>query len=119
MRKIDCLILPAMSALLLSCTPSTSVAFYPSRGADAVCVDTHLMLTFEETPSIGNTGWIRIVDVGTGECVDSLDLSVPAGPTESRTYASDIDYTKIPYYYARKFVPTNRNTVPGTPSGTA
>ena len=119
MRKIDCLILPAMLAFLLSCTPSTSVVFFPSRGADAVCVDTHLMLTFEETPSIGNTGWIRIFDVGTGECVDSLDLSVPAGPTESRTYAPDIDYTKIPYDYAREFVPTNRNTVPGTPSGTA
>ena len=119
MRKTDCLILPAMLAFLLSCTPSTSVVFFPSRGADAVCVDTHLMLTFEETPSIGNTGWIRIFDVGTGECVDSLDLSVPAGPTESRTYAPDIDYTKIPYDYAREFVPTNRNTVPGTPSGTA
>lgn len=119
MRKIDGIILPALSAILLSCTPSASVVFSPSRGADAVCVDTHLMLTFEETPSVGKSGWIRIFDVGTGECVDSLDLSVPAGPTESRTYAPDIDYTKVPYDYTRNFVPTNRNTVPGTPSGTA
>ena len=112
------LLLLAASALL-ACSRTGQVVSFPANGAVDVNVDTHLTLTFDEVPVVGTSGWIRIFDVGTGECVDSLDLSVPAGPTESRTYAPDIDYTKVPYDYARDFVPTNRNTVPGTPSGTA
>ena len=117
MKSIPVL-LPAALALLF-CSCSEGVVPFPARGAVDVNVDTHLTLAFEETPAVGAAGWIRIFDVGTGVCVDSLDLSVPAGPTESRTYAPDIDYTKVPYDYARDFVPTNSNTVPGTPSGTA
>ena len=112
------LLLLAASALL-ACSRTGQVVPFPANGAVDVNVDTHLMLTFDDVPVVGASGWIRIFDVGTGECVDSLDLSVPAGPTESRTYAPNIDYTKVPYDYARDFVPTNRNTVPGTPSGTA
>ena len=112
------LLLLAASALL-ACSQTATVVPFPAKGAVDVNVDTHLTLTFDEAPVVGTSGWIRIFDVRTGECVDSLDLSVPAGPTESRTYAPDIDYTKVPYDYARDFVPTNRNTVPGTPSGTA
>ena len=104
---------------LAACTPAADIALCPANGAKGVDVDTHLTLTFSEAPTVGHQGWIRIYDLGSGECVDSLDLSVPAGPTESRTYAPDIDYTKVPYDYSRDFVPTNRNTVPGTPSGTA
>ena len=115
-RKL--VLLLAVSAFI-SCSRTEEVIPFPARGAVDVNVDTHLMLTFDEAPAVGAAGWIRIFDVGTGACVDSLDLSVPAGPTESRTYAPDIDYTRVPYDYARDFVPTNRNTVPGTPSGTA
>jgi len=107
------------SAVFLSCGRNEGVRLFPASGAEGVNVDTHLTLRFGEQPSVGTAGWIRIYDVWTGACVDSLDLSVPAGPTESRTYAPDIDYTKVPYDYARDFVPTNRTTVPGTPSGTA
>lgn len=102
-----------------ACSPAHKAVLSPANGAEGVNVDTHLTLTFPEAPLVGSSGWIRIYDVGSGECVDSLDLSVPAGPKESRTYAPDIDYTRVPYDYARDFVPTNRNTVPGTPSGTA
>ena len=118
MRKIASLVLLAVSAVL-SGSAYSQVVFFPPKGAEAVNVDTHLKVAFNEIPSVGTVGWIRIFDAGTGECVDSLDMSVPAGPTESRTYAPDIDYTKVPYDYARDSVPTNRNTVPGTPSGTA
>ena len=111
--------LVAAAAGVVACTPSEKIALCPANGAKGVNIDTHLTLTFAEMPVVGNQGWIRIWDVQSGECVDSLDLSVPAGPTESRTYAPDIDYTKVPYDYSRSFVPTNRNTVPGTPSGTA
>ena len=107
------------SVCAASCTSTERVTLCPANGAVGVDVDTHLTLTFSEVPTVGASGWIRIWDVASGECVDSLDLSVPAGPTESRTYAPDIDYTKVPYDYSRSFVPTNRNTVPGTPSGTA
>ena len=111
------LALACPALLWISCSPNANL--FPGKGAKDVNVDTHLTLTFDETPTVGTVGWIRIFDVATGECVDSLDLSIPAGPTESRTYAPDIDYTRVPYDYARDFVPTNRNTVPGTPSGTA
>jgi len=107
------------SVVFLSCCRNAGVRLFPASGAESVNVDTHLILTFDEAPAVPTSGWIRIFDAETGECVDSLDLSVPAGPTESRTYAPDIDYTKVPYDYARDAVPTNRNTVPGTPSGTA
>ena len=107
------------ATLLAACSPAEDIVLLPARGAKNVNVDTHLTLTFKETPAVGTNGWIRIYDAGSGLCVDSLDLSVPAGPTESRTYAPDIDYTKVPYDYTRSTVPTNRNTVPGTPSGTA
>jgi hypothetical protein len=107
------------SVSFLSCQRGESVRLFPASGAEAVNVDTRLVITFSEPPAVAGSGMIRIFDAGTGECVDSLDLSVPAGPTESRTYAPDIDYTRVPYDYARDFVPTNRNTVPGTPSGTA
>ena len=109
----------AAMAGIAACTSTEKVILCPANGAKGVDVDTHLTLTFSEVPTVGTSGWIRIYDVGNGACVDSLDLSVPAGPTESRTYAPDIDYTQVPYDYSRSFVPTNRNTVPGTPSGTA
>ena len=93
--------------------------YFPVKGEMRANIDTHLEITFREVPEVGESGFIRIFDASTGECVDSLDLSLPAGHTEPRTYAPDIDYPKVPYDYARDIVPTNRNTVPGTPSGTA
>lgn len=102
-----------------SCHGPKGVSVFPADGAGDINPDTHLILTFTETPTLGTSGMIRIYEFETGEYVDSLDLSIPAGPTQSRTYAPDIDYTKIPYDYSRTTVPTNRNTVPGTPSGTA
>ena len=111
-------ILLALSSFA-SCSRTGGVLLFPGKGAEGVNVDTHLILAFDEPPILGTAGWIRIFETETGKCVDSLDLSVPAGPTESRTYAPDIDYAKVPYDYSRDVVPTNRNTVPGTPSGTA
>ncbi len=99
--------------------PASTVKLIPADGAIDVCPDTHLSLTFSETPKLGDSGMIRIFDAATGELVDSLDMSIPAGPTASRKYGPECDYTKIPYDYARTTVPTNRDTQPGTPSGTA
>ena len=96
MRNLPVFAATVLAAFLSSCS-SEEVFLSPAKGAEGVNVDTHLALTFDGQPSVGTAGWIRIFDAVTGECVDSLDLSVPAGPTESRTYAPDIDYTKVPY----------------------
>ena len=117
MKTTNCILAAAALAILAGCGGKPE--FFPAHKASGVNPDTHLVLTFESTPSVGDSGFIRIFDAETGKAVDSLDLSLPAGPTESRTYGPDCDYTKIPYDYSRSFMATNRNTLPGTPSGTA
>lgn len=96
-----------------------SVEYFPAHKAKDVNPDTQLVLSFEQTPLIGDSGFVRIWDAATNELVDSLDLSLPAGLTKSRSYGPECDYMRVPYDYSRDFVPTNRNTIPGTPSGTA
>jgi len=115
MRKILILLTLAFAVSKISAQTS----FFPKKKAKKVCVDTHLVLKFKGEAKVGNSGKVRIFDVTTNEMVDSLDMSIPAGPTESRTYPADCDYTKVPYDYSRTTIPTNRNTIPGTPSGTA
>ena len=111
-------LLLALLPLVAACAPS--VGYSPARGASDVCPDTRLSLTFASEPAVPSAGMLRVFDTATGECVDSLDFSLPAGLTEPRTYSPDCDYTKVPYDYTpRAVVPTNRNCVPGTPSGTA
>lgn len=117
MRKT--LFLAAALALLSSCTSGPGAVLTPRNGAVDVCPDTHLCLVFPSVPELGKSGMIRIYDASSRECVDSLDLSVPSGLTESRTYGPECIYTDIPYDYSRSYVPTNRNTLPGTPSGIA
>ena len=108
----------ALLPLVAACAPS--VEYSPARGASGVCPDTHLVLTFASEPAVPSAGMLRVFDLASGECVDSLDFSLPAGLTEPRTYSPDCDYTKVPYDYTpRAVVPTNRTCVPGTPSGTA
>lgn len=97
----------------------TNLVKSPADNAKDVCVDTHLTLTFNSPVEAGKKGMIRVFDVTANEWVDSLDMSIPAGPTESRQYAPECTYTKIPYDYSRSSMPTNRTVKPGTPSGTA
>lgn len=110
------------AAVLCSCSqkfPDTVASVFPADGDTSVCPDTRLVLTFHQTPTLGTNGKIRVIDELTGEPIDSLDLSIPAGPTEHRTYGPECDYAQEPYDYRRAMMPTNRNTRPGTPSGTA
>lgn len=85
----------------------------------AVCIDTHLSILFEEEPILSGKGWIRLYDADTNEPIDSLDLSKPSGLTESRTYDASCDYLRTPYSYIRGVMPTNRTVKPGTPSDAA
>lgn len=89
---------------------------FPADGAVAVNPDTHLVLTFDETPVLGTSGQVRIYDAADDRLVDVLDIHIPAGPTKPNKLK--VPYTAVPYDYVSGHF-TNANTKPGTPSGTA
>jgi hypothetical protein len=112
------------AAVLLSiatacASPALAASFQqvPSRGARDVNPDTHLVLRFSAAPSVGKAGQVRIYDAADDRLVDTLDLSVPAGPTE-RAAGPYPPYLPTPYDYSgpRR---TNADTRPGTPSAGA
>jgi hypothetical protein len=77
----------AILLLLLSVAPgrvqAATVTTYPANKAAGINPDTHLVLTFADTPTLGQSGQIRIYDVA-HHLVDTLDMSIPAGPDPSR-----------------------------------
>jgi pectinesterase len=101
---------------LLGQAASSGVKLFPAVKSTNVNPDTHLVITFNSAPTLGKSGLIRIFDAQTDKVVDTLDLSIPPGPTEpNRAWAP---YTEIPYEYLPGHF-SNANTKPGTPSGTA
>ena len=95
---------------------STGFHPFPQNKATNVNPDTHLKLVFKNKPVLGDSGKIRVYDAADNSLVDSLDLSIPPGPTEPNRIKAP--YTPTPYpYISGKF--TNANTKPGTPSGEA
>ncbi|HEX4997336.1 MAG TPA: pectinesterase family protein [Terriglobia bacterium] len=95
----------------------SSFVRFPASNASNINPDTHLVLAFSSEPRIGRSGQIRIYDGSTDRVVDTLDLSIPPGPTD-RAQGPAAPYTPAPYQYESRSV-TNANTVPGTPSGAA
>ena len=89
---------------------------FPADKAQNVNPDTHLILTFHSDPILGDSGKIRIFDAADNRLVDSLDMSVPPGPTVPNR--ERVSYTPTPYEYVSGNF-TNANTKPGTPSGAA
>ena len=67
---------------------TTRVACFPANKATDVNPDTHLVLTFFSAPTLGKSGQIRIYDAADHSLVDTLDLSIPAGPDPTRRIAS-------------------------------
>jgi pectin methylesterase-like acyl-CoA thioesterase len=101
----------------VSAQQNASIAqYFPKQNAVGVNPDTHLVLTFKAKPQLGNSGKIRIYDAITHQLVDSLDMSIPAGPTTRDT--ARVKPTPKPYEYVSGHF-TNANTKPGTPSGMA
>src|SRR6266542_2934711 len=92
---------------------SGPVIQFPADKATGVNPDTHLVLTFPSAPTLGKSGQIRIYEATTNKLVDTLDLSIPPGPTVGAT-GSAAPYTPTPYEYILGHF-TNANTVPGTP----
>jgi len=104
-----------LGLLMASTTIQAQKLRFPEQNAINVNPDTHLVLTFDSAPAIGNKGFIRVFETGTNKQIDCLDLSIPAGPTQGQSNAGAI-YTPVPYEY-KETNSTNANTIPGTPSG--
>jgi hypothetical protein len=62
---------------------AAGVTTYPANKAAGINPDAHLVLTFLGTPSLGKSGQVRIYDAAGHRLVDTLDMSVPAGPDPS------------------------------------
>jgi pectinesterase len=72
-----------LGALVLMSVARADVALAPANHAARVNPDTHLVLTFASAPTLGKSGQIRIYDAADHHLVDTLDLSIPAGPDPS------------------------------------
>ncbi len=95
------------------------VCFFPEQEAQNINPDTYLKITFAEAPVLGSKGIIRIYEASEGRLVDSLDISIPSGPTKPDSIRkANAVYTPVPYKYETTDF-TNANTKPGTPSGMA
>ena len=107
----------AVSAQPVPAAP-TGVIRFPADKATGINPDTHLVITFPSPPTLGNAGKIRIYDAADNTLVDTLDLSIPPGPSSGSARGGAVPYTPVPYEYVSGHF-TNANTVPGTPSGVA
>ena len=67
-------------ALLTAGRGGAAVTSFPANHAANVNPDTHLVLTFSTAPTLEKSGQIRIYDAADHHLVDTLDLSIPAGP---------------------------------------
>jgi pectinesterase len=93
---------------------------FPADQAMMVNPDVQLKLIFNNTPRLGTSGKIRIYDASSDQLVDTLDMSIPPGPTKPVDPAIRAkSYLGFAYPYARTLRPTNANTKPGTPSAGA
>lgn len=99
---------------LMSSATAAAVVRFPAPGAAGVNPDTRLVLRFDSPPTVGSAGQVRIHDARDGRLVDTLDLSIPAGPLQ-RAPGPYPPYLPTPYDYGgpRR---TNADTKPGTPS---
>jgi pectinesterase len=77
-------VLGALSVLLAGRGEGQTVSCFPANRAKGVNPDTHLVLTFSSPPMIGKSGLVRIYDAENHSVVDTLDMSIPAGPDPAR-----------------------------------
>src|SRR5262252_1408827 len=105
---------------LLALSFATAQTLFPANNAKNVNPDVQLKLTFNQPPVLGKSGQVRVYDAANDRLIDTLDLSIPPGPTERAAgAATTAPYLASPYDYQRGVVPTNANTKPGTPSAGA
>jgi pectinesterase len=77
---------PALATLVATGAAAqiASVTCFPANRAKNVNPDTQLVLTFASPPVMGKSGLIRVYDAANHKLVDTLDLSIAAGPDPSR-----------------------------------
>jgi pectinesterase len=93
---------------------------FPAHQATMVNPDVQLKLTFKDAPRAGTSGKVRIFDAADDRLVETLDMSIPPGPTKPVDPAVRAkNYLAFPYPYTRTKRPTNADTRPGTPSAGA
>ena len=61
----------------------TQFTAFPANGAKDVNPDTHLVLTFPNTPKIGTSGFIRIYNAADKSLVDTIDMKIASSPYPS------------------------------------
>ncbi len=74
---------------------AAAITRFPADRAVGVNPDTHLVLTFATAPTLGKSGQIRIYDAAGHQLVDTLDLSIPAGPDPSRRITAPAPPTQL------------------------
>ena len=88
--------------VLAIATCAQAQTLFPSDQATMVNPDVQLKLTFKDVPRIGKSGKIRIYDASDDRLVDTLDMSIPPGPTKPVDPAVRAkDYLAFPYPYDR------------------
>lgn len=114
------MLLVASFVWLAAAISAPAQVLFPANKATLVNPDVQLRLTFRDVPVIGKSGKIRIYDASDDRLVDTLDMSIPPGPTKPVDPAVRAkNYLSFPYPYDRTSRPTNANTKPGTPSAGA
>ncbi|MFL6333459.1 MAG: pectinesterase family protein, partial [Pyrinomonadaceae bacterium] len=63
-------------ARLLVVSPMTATAFGPAAGATNVNIDAQLKVTFDQAPTVGTSGKVRIYNAADNSLVDTVDLGV-------------------------------------------
>jgi pectinesterase len=113
-------LLSSLFVLAAGVAPAGAQTLFPADQATGVNPDVQLKLIFEGEPHAGTSGRIVIHDATDGHVVDTLDMSLPPGPTQPVDRAIRAkSYLAFPYPYTRSSRPTNANTKPGTPSAGA
>src|SRR6185312_4508499 len=87
-----------------------SLTLFPANRATHVNPDTHLVLTFAGAPTIGKSGQVRIYDAAGHKLVDTLDMSIPAGPDPSRRLTAPPATPPAPPRQLDASIPTSPTT---------
>src|SRR5579875_2068055 len=86
--RMKTLLFVAFMPLVCAGAQSHGVTLFPKNKSIRVNPDTHLVLTFATAPAIGKSGQIRVYDAASHRLVDTLDLSIPAGPDPTHRVAT-------------------------------
>lgn len=90
------LIVISINQVLGQESPNTwqCVKYYPQNNEQNINPDTQLKLIFPTPPTLGMSGIIYIYEASSNTLIDSIDMSIPPGPKNSRTPAP---YDKMVY----------------------